>query len=67
VSAGAAGGWAPRLLPLPPVLRGDGEADGPALLAGLAVTGHFIKERLLPEGRELPGARGRLVDHVGRA
>lgn len=66
VSRGAAGPWAPRLLPLPPVLRGQGEADAPALAAALAVTGHFIEDRLLPEGRELPPARGRLLGLLAR-
>ena len=66
VSAAGAGDWAPRLLPLPPVLRGEGEADAPAIAAALGVTGHFVKERLLADGKELPAARGRLLDALGR-
>jgi DNA repair protein RecO (recombination protein O) len=65
VSRGAAGDYAPRLLPLPGVLRGEGEAGAGDLLAGLAVTGHFLRERLL-EGRELPAARERLLGAIGR-
>ncbi|MBP1806732.1 DNA repair protein RecO [Rubellimicrobium aerolatum] len=66
VSRAGAGAYAPRLLPLPPVLRGEGEADAPAIGAALDVTGHFLRERLLPEGRELPAARARLVEALAR-
>ncbi len=66
VSGAGAGAWAPRLLPLPPVLRGQGEADSPAIAAALAVTGHFLKDRLLPEGRDLPPARDRLLGVLAR-
>jgi DNA repair protein RecO (recombination protein O) len=66
VSEAGAGAWAPRLLPLPPVLRGQGEADAPAIAAALAVTGHFLKDRLLPEGRDLPPARDRLLGALAR-
>lgn len=66
VSGAGAGPWASRLLPLPPVLRGQGEADAPALAAALAVTGRFLKDRLLPEGRDLPPARDRLLSVLAR-
>lgn len=65
VGRAAAGPYAPRLLPLPPVLRGEGNAGAKDILAGLNVTGHFIRERLL-EGRELPAARGRLLEVLAR-
>jgi DNA repair protein RecO (recombination protein O) len=65
VSRQGAGDFAPRLLPLPAVLRGEGEAGASDILAGLGVTGHFIRERLL-EGRELPAARERLLSVIGR-
>lgn len=65
VSAAGAGDYAPRLLPLPPVLRGEGEAAAADIVAGLALTGHFLRERLL-EGRDLPAARERLVAVLGR-
>jgi DNA repair protein RecO (recombination protein O) len=64
LSRAGAGDWAPRLLPLPPVLRGAGEATGAAIAEGLAVTGHFLLHRLLAQGapdRALPAARTRLV------
>jgi DNA repair protein RecO (recombination protein O) len=66
VSRAGAGGYAPRLLPLPPVLRGEGEADAGAIAEALHVTGHFIRERLMPEGRELPAARDRLLSVLAR-
>jgi DNA repair protein RecO (recombination protein O) len=65
VSRAGAGDYAPRLLPLPPVLRGEGEADAGAIRTALGVTGHFLKERLL-EGRELPAARERLIEVIAR-
>ncbi len=66
VSEAGAGAWASRLMALPPVLRGEGEADAPAIRAGLAVTGHFIAERLIPEGRDSPAARERLISALSR-
>ncbi|WP_210529312.1 DNA repair protein RecO [Rubellimicrobium arenae] len=66
VSRDGAGTYAPRLLPLPPVLRGEGEADAAAIGEALQVTEHFLKERLLPEGRELPAARDRLLSTLAR-
>lgn len=66
VSEAGAGPWAGRLLPLPPVLHGEGEAGPEDLRAALAVTGHFVARRLLPEGRPMPAARDRLVDLLGR-
>jgi DNA repair protein RecO (recombination protein O) len=65
VSREGAGEYAPRLLSLPPVLRGEGEAAAGDIVAGLGVTGHFIRERLL-EGKDLPAARDRLIQAIGR-
>ena len=62
VAADAAGTWADRLLPLPPMLAG-----APATVAGVAdaldLTGHFLAHRLAPAlgDRRLPAARGRLA------
>ena len=68
VSRGAAAGYEQRLLPLPAFLRGGGEADGAAIVAGLAITGHFIARDLLTDRRSDPlAARDRLVDLVKRA
>jgi DNA repair protein RecO (recombination protein O) len=66
VSGAGAGDYAPRLLPLAPVLRGEGEAEPNDIVAALQVTGHFLKDRLMPEGRNLPAARERLLDVLGR-
>ncbi len=67
VTAQGAGDWADRLLPLPPVLLGaDAGLDG--IVAGLAVTGHFLEASLARAiGRPLPPARGRLVDALARS
>jgi DNA repair protein RecO (recombination protein O) len=63
VSRLAAGSWADRLLPLPPLLAGGGPADPPALHAGLRLTGHFLLRALCaePGARPLPEARVRLA------
>ncbi len=63
VSRGAAGGWAARLLPLPPALLGQGPLHGDDLAQGLALTGHFLYRGLLPVlfDRPLPEARSRLI------
>jgi len=62
VSAAAAGDWTARMLPLPPVLRGNGAAHGAEIALALGTTGYFIEHRLLrqTDGR-LPPARARLV------
>ncbi|NRB35233.1 MAG: DNA repair protein RecO [Rhodobacteraceae bacterium] len=68
VSRDGAGDWADRLLPLPPVLRGDGEASDTEIVAALGVTGYFLDNKLAPQlGRNpVPDARGRLVDLLAR-
>ncbi|WIY26468.1 DNA repair protein RecO [Parasedimentitalea psychrophila] len=68
VSAEGAGDWASRLLPLPPVLLGEGEADDAEIEQGLRTTGFFLEARLAPSlGRHpLPEARGRFVDAFTR-
>ena len=69
VSAGAAGDWADRLLPLPQGLAGDATLTPAALRDGLALTTHFLTRELAPmlQGRPLPEARARLVDLLLRA
>ncbi|TLP61487.1 DNA repair protein RecO [Parasedimentitalea maritima] len=68
VSAKGAGDWADRLLPLPPVLLGEGEATDAEIAQGLRTTGFFLEARLAPSlGRHpLPEARGRFVDAFTR-
>jgi len=64
VSAVAAGDWAPRLLPLPAALLGQGPATAQELQDGLALTGHFLAKGLGPlmKDHHLPAARGRLIE-----
>ena len=68
VSAAGAGVWADRLLPLPPVLLGQGEAPDAEISEGLRTTGHFLHTWLAPAlgDRPLPEARQRLVDRLAR-
>jgi len=63
VSAGAAGGYAPRLLPLPACLSAETRAGPGEVAAGLRTTGHFLARHLAPAlgERPLPPARARLV------
>ncbi|WGW04934.1 DNA repair protein RecO [Tropicibacter oceani] len=68
VSRAGAGAWADRLLPLPPVLRGQGDAADAEILTALGTTGFFLEHRLAPQlgERPLPAARGALVDLLAR-
>jgi DNA repair protein RecO (recombination protein O) len=68
VSRAAASTWENRLLPLPPVMLGQGDATGPDIAAALAVTGHFLGKRLFASlgDRPVPPARARLVDLIAR-
>ena len=63
VSRDGAGDWAARLLPLPPVLLGQGPASGVEAAQALALTGHFLDKGLHPllMGKPLPEARARLL------
>lgn len=66
VSRAGAGDWADRLLPLPPILLGDGGAQDHA--PAMALTGYFLERGLAPVlgGRPLPEARRRLADLFAR-
>lgn len=68
VSREAAGEWADRLLPLPPVLAGKGDADNAQILIALSTTGYFIENRLMKSlgDRPMPAARQRLLDAMAR-
>lgn len=67
VSAAGAGDWAARLLPLPPVLRGEGEAGDAEVLAALGTTGWFVEHRLIAGGGgALPAARQRFLEALAR-
>ncbi|MFQ6548064.1 DNA repair protein RecO [Aestuariibius sp. 2305UL40-4] len=68
VSAAGAGAYADRLLPLPPVLRGEGEAETAEIVEALRVTGHFLTEALAPSlgDKPVPEARARLIRAIAR-
>jgi DNA repair protein RecO (recombination protein O) len=68
VSAEGAGEWADRLLPLPPVLRGEGEAGDAEIAEALRTTGYFLEAHLARDlgDRPLPEARARYVDAFSR-
>ncbi|MDU9002789.1 DNA repair protein RecO [Sedimentitalea todarodis] len=64
VSRAGAGQWADRMLPLPPILRGEGDASDDEILQALGTTGYFLKERLAPAlgNKPPPEARLRFVE-----
>jgi DNA repair protein RecO (recombination protein O) len=75
VSAAAGAPYKERLLSLPGFLaKGNGgqapkqaAATSEGVLAGLALTGHFLETRvLIPRGEALPEARQRLKEMIGR-
>ena len=68
VSRGAAGEWADRLLPLPPVLRGTGSAPDQEIADSFVTTGYFLTQHLARDlgDKPLPDARARFVDLFNR-
>ena len=68
VSAEGAGEWADRLLPLPPVLRGEGEAGNLQIAQGLRTTGYFLTNHMAKNlgNHPLPEARARYVEAFNR-
>lgn len=68
VSREGAGEWADRLLPLPPVLLGQGDAGDTEILQALRTTGYFLETHLAPSlgSHPLPEVRGRLMDLLSR-
>jgi DNA repair protein RecO (recombination protein O) len=68
VSAAAAAGYEPRLLPLPAFLSEGGAPDWPAVFDGLRITGHFLARDILTDRRaDVAAARERLVERLKRA
>ncbi len=72
VSLAAGAPWHDRLLPLPRFLvapTGPAEpGEGPEILAGLRLTGHFLEVHLFgAANRDLPAARRRLAERLRRA
>lgn len=68
VSREAAGEWADRMLPLPPVLAGKGDAANAEIVTALGTTGYFVAHRLIGSlgDRPMPAARARLLDAIAR-
>ncbi len=68
VSRLAAGEWADRLLPLPHVLLGKGDADLNEIVLALRTTGHFLNNHLARSlgNLPIPEARQRLIDAMKR-
>lgn len=68
VSRLAAGDWADRLLPLPHVLLGKGDADPEQIVIALRTTGHFLNNHLAKSLGDKPitQARQRLIDVLSR-
>jgi DNA repair protein RecO (recombination protein O) len=68
VSRAGAGKWSDRLLPLPDVLRGLGDAQDADIAQGFVTTGYFLKEHLAYDlgGKPLPEARARFVETFSR-
>jgi DNA repair protein RecO (recombination protein O) len=61
----AAGLWKSRLLPLPPLLLGQGPGSPADWAAGLRVTGHFLARDVFGlQHKPLPAARVALYDRV---
>ena len=69
VSAAGAGEWVDRLLPLPPVMMGQGEGADAEVIDALRTTGYFLENRLAPHlgARSLPDARARFVSTFSRS
>lgn len=68
VSAAAAGEWRDKLLPLPAVLRGEGEATDEEIARAFRTTGHFLHAHLARDlgDRPLPEARARFIEAFSR-
>lgn len=66
VSRQGAGDWAPRLLPLPQALLGQGSATWAEIAQGLRLTGHFLALFAAEHHHALPEARARLLAAIER-
>jgi len=68
VTEAGAGERRHRLLPLPAFLIDGGEAGWPDILAGFALTGHFLTQNLFdPRRADILAARERLIERLKRA
>jgi DNA repair protein RecO (recombination protein O) len=67
VSRSAGEPYRTRMLALPAFLMSDARPDREATLDALRLTGFFWEQRVFrPQGRNLPAARTRFVDRLGR-
>jgi DNA repair protein RecO (recombination protein O) len=67
VSAGAAGAYRDRLLPLPAFLLGAAAAEWSDVFAGLSLTRHFLaRDLLIDRQADVMASRERLVDRLKR-
>ncbi|MEJ6399294.1 DNA repair protein RecO [Yoonia sp. 208BN28-4] len=68
VSRQGAGEWADRMLALPPVLAGKGDAANAEIITALGTTGYFIEHRLLRGlgDKPMPVARSRFIEAISR-
>ncbi|MGB3244051.1 MAG: DNA repair protein RecO [Sulfitobacter sp.] len=68
VSLEGAGEWADRMLPLPDVLRGLGEAEDAEIAQAFVTTGYFLETHLARDlgDKPLPEARARFVEAFSR-
>lgn len=67
VSAEGAGEWAARLLPLVPVMKGEGDASGSEIARALGTTGYFVENRVFGgDAQAIPASRQRLIDAIAR-
>lgn len=66
VTEDGAGQWVHHLLPLPPVMLGQGDASDAEIAEALGTTGYFLEHRVAPMAgeRPLPDARARLIDRI---
>ena len=67
VTTQGAGDWADRLLPLPPVLLGQGNGSDDQIVLALQTLGYFFENRLATQqGAPPPAARRALLDRLTR-
>lgn len=68
VSTAGAGEWAPKLLPLPQCLLGQGPVIDTEILEGFQLTGYFLEHHLAKSfgDKPLPESRARFLDLLKR-
>lgn len=68
VGAQAAAPYLGKLLPLPDFVRKGGQAEWPDIIAGLALSGHFLMRDLITDrAAPVAAARERLIERLRRA